>query len=336
MDFNRFILNEEIIANGKSLDDDDDKKNATDYTADKPDPEDTKPADDVETPPAAVDTVDNDPAPNYTDDNPDPEDTEPTATASDDNTPPDDGDDTPDYTADKPDDTDDVPDDGATPEDTTPDTGTDDTSTEDDDATPDYTADAPEANDDTDTTADTAPAAADTNNGATDGADTGDDADAAGDGAEDDDGSSPDYTSDSPEDDDATGDGTDATDGDDASAGSMTDDEIKQLETDLFSDMSPEQIAIKQTDLKTQFVTLYGNVEKVIDRLSKVNRIEDNIRPIEFVTRKLLELKDLVRDSLIQSYDTRSYVENQIILQRHMAIFATLTNIMEELGKNKK
>ena len=113
----------------------------------------------------------------------------------------------------------------------------------------------------------------------------------------------------------------------------MTDDEIKQLETDLFSDLSPAQIALKQTELKTQFITLYGNIDMAIDRLSKVNRIEANIRPLEFVAQKLLELKDLVRDSLVDSYDTRSYVENMIILQRQMAIFSTLTNILDELGK---
>ena len=99
--------------------------------------------------------------------------------------------------------------------------------------------------------------------------------------------------------------------------------------------MTPAQIAIKQTELKTQFITLYGNIEKTIDRLAKVNRVEDNIKPLEFVTLKLMQLKDLVRDSLIESYDTRSYVENQIMLQRLMAIFATLMNIVEELAKGK-
>ena len=36
---------------------------------------------------------------------------------------------------------------------------------------------------------------------------------------------------------------------------------------------------------------------------------------------------------MIDQFDTKSYVENQINLQRNMAIYLTLTKILEELNK---
>jgi hypothetical protein len=343
----RSSVNEEIIANGKSLDTEDDKNDTANYTDDDQDGANDN-IDNQNTPaPTGTEHIDggedsqDDTTPNYTTDNPDANEvvgTDGAPSNPDDTTTGEEGDDdlTPNYGDDNLDDGNDnttnagTPGDNGAGDDNTGgnlDSGldnNDDPNTDggtgggDDDLTPNYGDDNPGGDDGT------------VDGGGTDGDDgTGSDPNVDGGTGEGDDDSTPNY-GDERDGDDGTG------TGDDVQGGGEGDDEIKQMETELFSNMSPEQIEIKQTELKTQFVSLYANIEKCIDRLSKVNRVEDNIRPIEFVTRKLLELKDLVRDSLIQSYDTRSYVENQIILQRHMAIFSTLTNILEELGKNKK
>lgn len=306
MNFNKFltvVLNEGIKVNGKSLDDEEDKKDdQPNYAGDGPEPDEEE--DDTDKNPSPNDNPD-DEDPDYTGDGPEPDD-------EDENPSPDDED--PDYTGDgpEPDDEEDNPDDQ---QDNTDGQGD---NPDDEDENPDYTSDKPESDDEEDNPDDQQ-----------------DNAGGQEDNQDDED-ENPDYTSDKPEsddEDDVGGAGAeDNTGGDSASGG---DSEIQDLENDLFSELTPAQIAIKQTELKTQFITLYGNIEKTIDRLAKVNRVEDNIKPLEFVTLKLMQLKDLVRDSLIESYDTRSYVENQIMLQRLMAIFATLMNIVEELAKGK-
>lgn len=306
MNFNKFltvVLNEGIKVNGKSLDDEEDKKDdQPNYAGDGPEPDEEE--DDTDKNPSPNDNPD-DEDPDYTGDGPEPDD-------EDENPSPDDED--PDYTGDgpEPDDEEDNPDDQ---QDNTDGQGD---NPDDEDENPDYTSDKPESDDEEDNPDDQQ----DNVGGQEDN--------------QDDEDENPDYTSDKPEsddEDDVGGAGAeDNTGGDSASGG---DSEIQDLENDLFSELTPAQIAIKQTELKTQFITLYGNIEKTIDRLAKVNRVEDNIKPLEFVTLKLMQLKDLVRDSLIESYDTRSYVENQIMLQRLMAIFATLMNIVEELAKGK-
>lgn len=143
--------------------------------------------------------------------------------------------------------------------------------------------------------------------------------------------------------DDGTGeDGTDpnAADGEQPPAtadapDNMQPDEIKQLEDELFASLSPEQVEMKKTELKSQFVKLYDTIDKTIERLSKSDRKSSDISALNFVTKKLFDLKELLKTSLVDNFDSKSYVENQIILQRHMAIFVALTNIIEEIGKKK-
>ena len=115
----------------------------------------------------------------------------------------------------------------------------------------------------------------------------------------------------------------------------MQQDEIKELEDSLFQHLKPDQIKSAKINLKGQFVDLYETIDKTIERLDKIDRTSSDISSINFVVKKLFEIRTLLKEALIKNFDNKSYVENQIILQRHMAIFNALTNILGELGKTK-
>ena len=115
----------------------------------------------------------------------------------------------------------------------------------------------------------------------------------------------------------------------------MQQDEIKELEDSLFQHLKPDQIKSAKINLKGQFVDLYETIDKTIERLDKIDRTSSDISTINFVVKKLFEIRTLLKEALIKNFDNKSYVENQIILQRHMAIFNALTNILGELGKTK-
>ena len=78
-----------------------------------------------------------------------------------------------------------------------------------------------------------------------------------------------------------------------------------------------------------------ANIDKVIEKLSNVERQEDSIRPINFVAKKLMELRDLIKDALTINFKSKSYMENQTLLMRFMGNYTTLTKIIEELDKSK-
>jgi hypothetical protein len=100
--------------------------------------------------------------------------------------------------------------------------------------------------------------------------------------------------------------------------------------------MTPAQIAIKDKEQKTQFITLFSDIASALERLNLVGRNSENMRTIEFVTRKFLELKDQVKDYLVYTYDNESYTKNTFNLNRFIAIYASLIELIENMVEEKK
>ena len=202
------------------------------------------------------------------------------------------------------------------------------------DDAPDYTADSPEGGGDEETPDVGEPVATATNatpEGDTGNAGTPEAGDTPAPTAGEDD--APDYTADSPE-------GEGENNPDDTNDSEVSDvgedDEIDQLQKDVFADMTPAQIAIKDKEQKTQFITLFSDIASALERLNLVGRSSANMRTIEFVTRKFIELKDNVKDYLVYTYDNESYTKNTYNLNRFIAIYASLIELIENMVEEKK
>ena len=343
----RFI-NETISVNGQPLNDDDTVEEVSpDYTGDNPEDEPSKDPN-RDAPPKTPDP----PAPAEdtppTDNSPEGGDGTPATPENDTDTPPEGGeDDAPDYTADSPEGggdeetpdagepvataTDAAPE-GNTGNEETPEGGDTPAPTAGDDDAPDYTADSPEGDGNENTPAGGGEGGDDAPDYSADSPEGGDEENPEagnGEGAEDD---APDYTEDSPEGGNEGEEGTN--DSEVADAGE--DDEIDQLQKDVFADMTPAQIAIKDKEQKTQFITLFSDIASALERLNLVGRSSANMRTIEFVTRKFIELKDNVKDYLVYTYDNESYTKNTYNLNRFIAIYASLIELIENMVEEKK
>ena len=345
----RFI-NETISVNGQPLNDDDTVEEVSpDYTGDNPEDEPSKDPN-RDAPPKTPDppTPAEDTPP--TDNPPEGGDGTPATPENDTATPPeggeDAGDDAPDYAADSPEGGDEeTPDAGepvaiatnATPEgDTgnegTPEGGDTPAPTAGENDAPDYTADSPEGDGNENTPAGGGEGGDDAPDYSADSPEGGDEENPEagnGEGAEDD---APDYTEDSPEGGNEGEEGTNDSEVSDAGE----DDEIDQLQKDVFADMTPAQIAIKDKEQKTQFITLFSDIASALERLNLVGRSSANMRTIEFVTRKFIELKDNVKDYLVYTYDNESYTKNTYNLNRFIAIYASLIELIENMVEEKK
>ena len=149
-----------------------------------------------------------------------------------------------------------------------------------------------------------------------------------------------DYTTD-PDDPEAGGEdgadrGTDNNTGDeedytnDASDGSGSD-QLKSIESELFKDLSPEQMRLKNVELKQQYIEVYGTITASLARIEKIQRNEANVKIVKFVSDKLSELKDLVSYYLKETYDTKTYIENNIMYQKYLTVLNTVTEIFEKI-----
>ena len=169
----------------------------------------------------------------------------------------------------------------------------------------------------------------------TDPDDTGDDSttdgeDTAGDGAD------SDYTMDGNSDDtDSSGDdmgddsSTDDTSMDDTSGGQES--ELQTIEKDLFKDLTPDQLNIKNMELKQQFIETYTTVTATLTRIEKLSRDDSNVKVLSFVEKKLNDLKDLIFFYLNKTYNTNSYIQNNMILQQYLVVLNTVTEIINQI-----
>lgn len=126
--------------------------------------------------------------------------------------------------------------------------------------------------------------------------------------------------------------GTDDDSESDSTGGAKTAEEIDNIEKELFSDLSDQQMAIKHIELKSQFIDLYETLGDVIERVNKIPKTDSNIKALEFVGTKLTELRTMIHYNLTEGYPTRGYTENMVIYQQCLATLNTINQLLEELA----
>lgn len=103
-------------------------------------------------------------------------------------------------------------------------------------------------------------------------------------------------------------------------------DDLKSAEQELFADLGPDKLAIKTEELKNRFKDLYDSVNGSLDKLNKISRTTDDADEIDFLVRKLLDIRDLTRDGLLKAFATKTYVENQLELKRLIVLYGAITS----------
>lgn len=112
-------------------------------------------------------------------------------------------------------------------------------------------------------------------------------------------------------------------------------DELQQKEDEVLAELKPDQKDIKMMELKKQYMKLNSVITSSIEKLNKASRTTYDDNMIEFILRKLLELKELSKDSLLRTFSTRTYIENQVELQRMITAFNIITNMISEISQSR-
>ena len=113
--------------------------------------------------------------------------------------------------------------------------------------------------------------------------------------------------------------------------------QLKDIEAQLFSNLTPEQISIKDTELKMQYIDLYKSTDKLITRVDNLSKSDENIQILDFVSKKLNEVRTILNDYIINTYKTNSYTENQLNLKHFLLIIEDINKILEGIkGKSEK
>ncbi len=132
-------------------------------------------------------------------------------------------------------------------------------------------------------------------------------------------GENPDDTTDVPEDDTATGE----------------ENEIKQLEDEVFSDIDQSSKNIRDKELKKLFVEMYNNISSMLIKINLIQKNESNLEIVEFSVRKLMESRTSIYDYLIDSYKNKSYIENSLMYYEFIAVIEKIHNLIDKYMKKQ-
>lgn len=118
--------------------------------------------------------------------------------------------------------------------------------------------------------------------------------------------------------------------------GEEEDESLDSYEKDVFRDLSPEQMIIKNKELKAQFKSLNNIIFDSLEKLNNISHTSYDNTILDFVVRKLVELKDISRDYTVDAFNTKSYIENQIQLQKMVATFNRIVNLLSNVRDNRQ
>lgn len=126
--------------------------------------------------------------------------------------------------------------------------------------------------------------------------------------------------------------GEDADQGEDESLSS----DIKSYEKELYSTLSPEERIMKNKILKRQYVTLYNTCQNAIDKFNNITSLEDVDSQIRRASNILYDLKNMISDYVLNVYNSKSYIENDVQFNRYLAILSTVKAVTDDMVNHYK
>lgn len=130
---------------------------------------------------------------------------------------------------------------------------------------------------------------------------------------------------------DGGGDNGGSTDG--GGDGSVQADDNRGMESEIFKDLTQDQIDIKHQELKTNFSKIYDTTSSLIDRLNDIPTNDTYMASINFVSNQLADLRQMVTDYMNNVYSTKSYMENSINYNKFLMTLKGINDILEEIYK---
>ena len=124
---------------------------------------------------------------------------------------------------------------------------------------------------------------------------------------------------------------SDYDDSDSGGDGSGYDQQIQDLEKDIYADLNEPQMDIRNRELKQNFINLYNMIEDISERINDISKDTASIKPLEFVASKLNKLSDTISDYLTTTFTTKSYTENDINYRLFLKTVEDINNILAHI-----
>lgn len=116
------------------------------------------------------------------------------------------------------------------------------------------------------------------------------------------------------------------------------DNEDTRRDKELYDSLSPQEQKERNIKQKKLFFELYSNCDYVIDKLNNISDadLEEYGVQVRKTLSMLFDLKQMVSDYATKLYDSKSYIENDIMFNRYLSILNTVKNITSDIRKSYK
>lgn len=108
--------------------------------------------------------------------------------------------------------------------------------------------------------------------------------------------------------------------------------ELQDAENQIFSDLTPEQLQIRVKELKNNYFELYKSLLPIIDRVNNIPKITKNVKIIEYILTNLNKLQEMIPYYLNNTFDTKTYIENDINYQQYLVVINTINKILKQIS----
>ena len=140
--------------------------------------------------------------------------------------------------------------------------------------------------------------------------------------------------------DDGTGD-PNADQGQDAGGGTMgaqgdpsdniADQEQQEAEKQLYDTLTEEQKQLRVLRLKKSYKQLFNQSENILNAINGITKTQENIDTLRRVIEALSKIKKLLIQYTSTNFDMNTYIENYSNYIKFLAVFRTISKVMDEL-----
>lgn len=108
---------------------------------------------------------------------------------------------------------------------------------------------------------------------------------------------------------------------------------LKELEAEIFDQLSEEEKEVKRKELKKMYILLIEKAESIFSLTQEISKTDDTVKVVDYVSNTLMDLKTYLSDYVSTIYDSRTYLQNNVNFQKFLAIFDSIHAIFKEIKK---
>ena len=108
---------------------------------------------------------------------------------------------------------------------------------------------------------------------------------------------------------------------------------LKELEAEIFDQLSESEKQMKINELKKLYGLLIDKADSLYKLTQEISKTDDTVKMIDYTLNTLMDLKTYMKDYVIDVFDNRTYLQNSVNFQKFLTIFDAIHSIFKEIKK---